>query len=170
MLRSACPGNPASRCQGVLGVANCTIQRALDPAVHLLLRRCQSLRQARFDDGVDDGGELLPRFLRVALEYGLPGYGIMEAGLDILQKLPRRQPGLFDSPLHLSCREVGDLARHAAESGLFRRRIVQSPRHIFERAALHHAELVAEPFEIIRVHLRKLLDQIEENQFSRPSL
>ena len=42
----------------------------------------------------------------------------------------------------------------------------QSPRHIFERATLHHAQLVVEPFSIFRVHLRELLDQIEENPFS----
>ena len=67
------PEIPRHRRQGVLCVANGPVERALQPAVHLLLRRCQCLRQARFDDGTDDGGELLPRFLRVALENSFPG-------------------------------------------------------------------------------------------------
>jgi hypothetical protein len=49
----------------------------------------------------------------------------MEVGLDILQNLPGRHPGLFDGPLHLSDRKIRNLLTgHAAESGLFRRRIV----------------------------------------------
>src|ERR1035441_7031263 len=91
----------------------------------------------------------------------------MQAGLDIFEELPRRDCGPLDGPPHLHGRKVSDLTGHAAESGLFRRRIVQFPRHIFERAALHHAELVAEPLGIFRVHLRELLDQVEENPFSR---
>jgi len=83
----------------------------------------------------DDSGELLSRFLSVALENGLPGNGIMEAGLNILQKLPSRHPGLFDGALHLSGRVIRNFTGHAAEPGLFRRRIVQSPRHLFERTA-----------------------------------
>ena len=49
------------QCQCVLRIANCAVKCAPNPAVHLLLRRCQSLRQARFDDGTDDDTELLPR-------------------------------------------------------------------------------------------------------------
>jgi hypothetical protein len=154
----------------ILGVANCTVERPLQPAVHLLLRRCQSLRQARLDDRMDDSSELLPRLLCIASEDGLTGDGIVEAGLDILQKLPGRHPGLFGGPLRLSGRKSAisrvspqSLACSAAASFSPR----QSPRHIFEGAALHHSQLIAEPFLIFRVHLAKLLDQIEENPFSR---
>ncbi len=93
----------------------------------------------------------------------------MKTCLDILKKLPRRHPGLFDGPLHLSSSEAGALVRHAAEPSLFRRRIVQSPRHIFEGAALHNAQLVAELFWIVWVHLRELLDQIEAPRTLAPS-
>ena len=51
---------PRHSSQSVLCVTNRPVKRTLDPAVHLLLRRCQCLRQARFDDGADleiiDGG------------------------------------------------------------------------------------------------------------------
>jgi len=83
----------------------------------------------------DDSGELLSRFLSVALENGLPGNGIMEAGLNILQKLPSRHPGLFDGAFHLSGRVIPNLAGHAVESGLFRRRVVQALRDIFDHTA-----------------------------------
>lgn len=70
--------------QGVLCVANCPVKHVLHPSVELFLRPCESLRQAGFDDGTDYAGELLPRFIRVALKKGLPDSGIMDTGLDIL--------------------------------------------------------------------------------------
>ena len=82
----------------------------------------------------------------------------METGLDILQKLPSRYPGLFDGAFHLSGRVIRNFTGHAAEPGLFCRRIIESLCNIFERPALHHAQLVPEPFRIFRVHLRELLD------------
>jgi len=67
------------------------------------------------------------KFPQCGSENGLPGDGIMKSGLDILQKLPDRYPGLFDGPFHLCDGAIRNLAGHDAESGLFRCHVVPAP-------------------------------------------
>jgi hypothetical protein len=116
---------------------------------------------------MDDGCELLPGFLGAALEDGLTGNGIMEAGLGILQKLPGRHPGRFNGPLYPSGREVGDLARLAAESELFRHRIIQSPpvsAPYFRGRGTPPRSSCTAAIRDLPGHLCKLLDQMKRTR------
>lgn len=79
---------------------------------------------------------MLSGFFGVALQNGLPGDGIMEAGLDILQKLPERHPGLFYGSLHLSRCVISNLAGHAAEPRLLRCSFRETARRALKRVAL----------------------------------